>query len=308
MRVARRAPIAEARRQQSRPARDSEPQPQPDAVDAVERKPDAYAPDQGVSLPLYAFARFLASVVLRGWFRVRISGADHLPAEGPAIVAPNHKSFVDAFFIGIATRRHVRYMAKAELFRGPLAWLLPRLGAFPVRRGEGDAEALKTARRILRAGGLVVVFPEGTRVQAPDALGSPHHGAARLALETGAPIVPAAITGTSHLRRAVLPKVRRVQLTFLSPFSPEATTGADAASKLIDERVWPAVQEEYGRLRARPGMVLAALAALGLGGGLLARQRLEANRKPRLLGKLEPRKLRRRRARARLRARLRLPR
>jgi 1-acyl-sn-glycerol-3-phosphate acyltransferase len=243
--------------------------------------------------------------LLRLWFRVRVSGAEHIPAEGPVIIAPNHKNFLDAFFIGIATRRHVRYMAKVELFKGPLAWLFSRLGAFPVRRGEADAEALATARAILGSGGLVVVFPEGTRVEQPDALGSPHHGAGRLALETGAPIVPAAITGTSHLGRGALPKLRRVQLAFLPPVIPAPTARPDVVSELIDERVWPAVQEEYGRLRARPGLVVAGLAAIGIGGGLMARRQLEAKRKPRLLGKVEPRKLRRRRARQRLKARLR---
>ena len=271
----------------------------------VERKAHAYARRRGVSRPLYGFARFLTILVLRAWFRVRVSGTEHIPTEGPAILAPNHKNFLDAFFIGIATRRHVRYMAKVELFKGPLVWLFPRLGGFPVRRGEADAEALETARAILRAGGVVVVFPEGTRVEQADALGSPHHGAGRLALESGAPIIPAAITGTSHLWRGALPKVRRVQLTFLPAVAPEPTPGHDAVSELIDQRVWPAVQEEYGRLRAKPGLIVAALAAIGVGGGLLVRRQLETARKPRLLGKVEPRKLRRSKARRRWMARLR---
>ena len=268
-------------------------------------KAHAYARERGISKPLYSFVRLLTVAILRLWFRVRVSGVEHIPAKGAVIIAPNHKNFLDAFFIGIATRRHVRYMAKVELFKGPLAWLFPRLGAFPVRRGEADAEALATARAILGSGGLVVVFPEGTRVEEPDALGSPHHGAGRLALETGAPIVPAAITGTSHLWRGALPKLRRVQLAFLPPVIPAPTTGSDAVSELIDERVWPAVQEEYGRLRARPGLIVAGLAAIGIGGGLLARRQLEAKRKPRLLGKVESRKLRRRKARQRLKPRLR---
>ena len=299
-----------AGRRQSPPAQVdpvSEPHPAVDDARPSERKPHAYARERGLSRRLYALVRLLATVVLRAWFRVRISGVEHIPAKGPAIVAPNHKNFLDAFFIGIATRRHVRYMAKVELFKGPLAWLFPRLGAFPVRRGEADMEALQTARAILLAGGVVVVFPEGTRVEQPDALGSPHHGAGRLALETSAPIVPAAITGTSHLWRGALPKVRRVQLTFLPPVLPEATAGPDAMAELIDERVWPAVQDEYGRLRAKPGLIAAGLAAIGIGGGLLARRQLAARRKPQLLAKIEPRKLRRRKARAR-RARLRWPR
>ena len=295
---------SESQPQRAEPARVPKTQPQ-EETGRVGRKAHAYARERGVSRPLYAFVRFLAIVVLRGWFRFRVAGAEHIPRQGGVIVAPNHKNFLDAFFVGLAVRRHVRYMAKIELFKGPLAWLFLRLGAFPVRRGEADAQAIETARAILAAGGLVVVFPEGTRVERPDVLGSPHHGAGRLALETGASIVPAAISGTSHLWRGALPKVKRVQLTFLAPVLPEARPGHDAASELIDDRVWPAVQDEYGRLRAKPGLIAAGLAAIGIGGGLLARRQLKAKRKPRLLGKVQPRKFRRRKARSRLRARLR---
>ena len=265
----------------------------------------AYARERGVSPRLYAFVRALATVVLRGWFRFRIIGAEHVPPEGPAIVAPNHKNFLDPFFVGLALRRHVRFMAKGEMFRGPLGGLFLRLGAFPVRRGEADAEAIETSRAILAAGGLVVVFPEGTRIADPDALGSPHHGAARLALETGAPIVPAAISGTAHLWRGALPRLKRVQLAFLFPVAAEPAEGRDELSELIDDRVWPAVRDEYGRLRAAPGLVAAGLAALGVGGGVLAKRRIEARRKPHLLGVVTPRRLRRKRARRGVRGRLR---
>jgi 1-acyl-sn-glycerol-3-phosphate acyltransferase len=265
-----------------------------------------YARERGVLASLYVLVRLLTVVVLRGWFRVRIVGTDQIPDTGAAIVAPNHKNFLDAFFVGLATRRHVRFMAKVELFKGPLWWLLLRLGAFPVRRGEADTEAVETARVILAGGGLVVVFPEGTRVERVDALGSPHHGAGRLALETGAPIIPAAITGTSHLWRGALPKLRRVQLTFLAPVLPDqAADGEDPVSGLIDDRVWPAVREEYGRLRASPGMIVTALAAIGVGGGLVARRQLDARRKPTLLGKVAPRKQRRHRTLRRLIGRIR---
>ncbi len=265
----------------------------------------AYARDRGVSPPLYASVRALATVFLRGWFRFRATGTEHVPAEGPAIVAPNHKNFLDAFFVGLALHRHVRFMAKVELFRGPLAWLFLRLGAFPVRRGEADAAALETSRAILDAGGLVVVFPEGTRIADPDALGSPHHGAGRLALETGAPIVPAAITGTAHLWLGALPKLKRVQLAFLPAVAAQHREDADDVTELIDDRVWPAVRDEYGRLMARPGLIAAGLAAIGLGGGLLAKRRHEAAKEPRLLGVVLPRKLRRKKKQQPLRDRLR---
>ncbi|MGO9319526.1 MAG: lysophospholipid acyltransferase family protein [Solirubrobacteraceae bacterium] len=262
------------------------------------------ARERGVLTPLYALVRFLLTPALRLWFRVRISGSEHIPARGAAIIAPNHKSFLDAFFVGISTRRHVRYMAKEELFKGPLGWLFLRLGAFPVVRGEADAEALETARVILEQGGVLVVFPEGTRVEDPHALGAPHHGAGRLALITGAPIVPAAIAGTQRLWLGPLPKPRRVQVAFLPAIDPALVSDRpDAVSELVDRELWPTVQREYGRELARPGLILAALAAIGLGGGLLARRRARAE--THLLGIVEPLKLRRRKSRQRLLERLR---
>ena len=282
-----------------------------DRVIEAERTAHSYAREHGFSRPLYAVGRGLAKAVLRTWFRVSVSGAEHIAADGGVIVAPNHKNFLDPFFIGIVARRRVRFMAKIELFKGPLGWLLLRWGAFPIRRGEADTEAIDTAAAILRAGGLVVVFPEGTRVAEPSALGAPRHGAGRLAIETGVPIIPAAITGTSHLWRGALPKLKKVQIAFLPAVEPEPpAAGHDPASELIDDRVWPAVQEEYRRLVARPGLIAAALTAAGVGGGLLAKRRLRATRNPRLVRKVELRRLRlrpRSRHRRRL-GRLRLPR
>lgn len=271
--------------------------------DAALERTHTRARRRGVLVPVYATVRVLLAAVLRVWFRLRICGAEHVPADGAAIIAPNHKSFMDAFFVGVATRRRVRYMAKTEIFRGPLAWLLVRLGAFPVRRGEADVEAMRTARTILEQGGIVVLFPEGTRVEEPDALGTPHHGAGRLALDTGAPIVPAAITGTAHLWFGPIAKPRRVQVAFLPAITAPVNPAPDAVGEVVDRELWPAVQAEYGRLRARPGLILAGLAAVGLGGGLVARRRATA--KPRILGVVEPRNVRRRRRRllARLRRR-----
>ncbi len=256
----------------------------------------------GLSPRLYATVRFVVRPLLRVWFRMRVEGAEHVPASGAAIVAPNHKSFLDAFFVGIATRRHVHYMAKSELFRGPLGWLFTRLGAFPVRRGESDADAIATARKLLDEGHVLVIFPEGTRVEERDVLGSPHHGAGRLALETGAPIVPAAVVGTQRLWLGPIPKPRRVQVAFSAPIDPtrfsDRPTGLD---ELVDEELWPAVVSEYSRALTRPGLILAGLAALGVGGGLL--RRWLAHRQTRVTGVVQPRNVRRRQARAGRRAR-----
>jgi 1-acyl-sn-glycerol-3-phosphate acyltransferase len=241
------------------------------------------AREKGVSRPLYALIRAIVAPLFRIWFRMHVSGAEHIPREGAAIVAPNHKSFWDSFFIAVCTRRHVRFMAKTELIEARYGRLLVRLGAFPVRRGSADADALETARVILEQGGLLALFPEGTRIRDPEELGHPKRGAGRLALETGAPLVPAAITGTERLFLGPLPKPRRVQVAFGEPIpAAELPATPEAAGELVDERLWPEVEGEYRRLRSRPGVIAAGLAALGLGGGLLVQRRRAQRSRSRL--------------------------
>lgn len=240
------------------------------------------AREKGVSRPLYAVIWAILAPSLRLYFRMHIAGAEHVPREGGAIIAPNHKSFLDSFFIAVCTRRHLRFMAKTELIEARYGGLLVRLGAFPVRRGQSDAEALHTARAILRQGGLLALFPEGTRVRDPDQLGHPRRGAGRLALETGAPLVPCAITGTERLFVGPLPKPRRVQVAFSEPIPvAHLASTPETAAGVVDEALWPEVEGEYRRLRARPTLIAAGLAALGIGGGVLARRRRRpASRRP----------------------------
>jgi 1-acyl-sn-glycerol-3-phosphate acyltransferase len=232
------------------------------------------AREKGVSRPLYAIVRALLIPFMRLYFRMHIAGAEHIPAEGPAIIAPNHKSFYDSFFIAACTRRPLRSMAKSELIDARYGRLLVRLGAFPVRRGQSDAEALETARTVLRQGELLALFPEGTRVRDPEGLGHPRRGAGRLALDTGAPLVPCAITGTEALFAGPFPKPRRVQIAFAEPISAAGLAATpEVAGELIEGTLWPEVEGEYRRLRARPTLIAAGLAALGVGGGLLLRSR-----------------------------------
>lgn len=232
------------------------------------------ARERGVSRPLYALVRGLLAPFLRLYFRMHISGADHVPAEGAAIVAPNHKSFFDSFFIALATKRHLRFMGKSELFQGPWGGLLVRLGAFPVRRGQSDRDAIETAQVILRQGGLLALFPEGTRVRDADELGEPRRGAGRIALDTGAPIVPCAITGTDHLWLGPVPRPKRVQVAFSEPIPvADLPVTPQAAGEVIEGMVWPEVEEQFRGLLSRPGVIAAGLAALGVGGALALRRR-----------------------------------
>ena len=211
--------------------------------------------------------RLILTPFFRIWFALKIIGAEHIPPTGAAIIAPNHKSFYDAFFVAVATKRNIRFMGKAELFTGRQGKLLLALGGFPVKRGESDDEAMQTARTILKDGGLLALFPEGTRVRTPDALGEPKRGAARLALETGAVLVPTAITGTEKLFLfGFFPKPHRIQVAFAEPIDVgDRSATLETAAALLGDELWPQVSDEFNRLRARPGLIAAGIAAAGLG-------------------------------------------
>jgi 1-acyl-sn-glycerol-3-phosphate acyltransferase len=224
---------------------------------------------------LVRVVRLILTPFFRIWFALKIIGAEHIPKEGAAIIAPNHKSFFDAFFVAVATKRNIRFMGKSELFKGRQGRLLLALGGFPVRRGESDLEAMTTARTVLENGGLLALFPEGTRVRDPEALGEPKRGAARLALETGAVLVPAAITGTEKLFLfGFFPKPHRVQVAFAEPIDVgDRSATPDTAAALLGDELWPQINEEFNRLRARPGLIAAGVAAAGLGIALNQRRK-----------------------------------
>src|SRR3712207_718673 len=155
----------------------------------------------GVNPLVYWPVRWLLIPFFRLYFRLQRHGREHIPTEGPLLLAANHRSFLDPFVLGAMTKRPIYYVAKRELFEKRWqAWLLNALGAFPVDRGASDPEMLETARQILARGDVVLMFPEGTRVRTGP-LGEPKRGLALLALETGAPVVPLAVAGTEHVRK-----------------------------------------------------------------------------------------------------------
>jgi glycerol-3-phosphate dehydrogenase (NAD(P)+) len=202
--------------------------------------------ERGVNALVYWMVRGLLQPFFHAYFRMERIGARHVPRTGPVILASNHRSFLDPFIIGMLTRRPVYYVAKEELFRRSWqAWLLSSLGAFPVRRGVGDRDAIATAREILRRGDCVVIFPEGTRVR-PGPLGRPRRGVGRLALETGARVVPVAIIGTEDIRRGLRIRPRKVRVRCGLPLSfPSAREPSLQMAGSVTERVWACVSLQW---------------------------------------------------------------
>jgi len=159
---------------------------------------------------VYDMTRVLTSIYAWTFFRARGRDAQKVPTRGPVILAPNHSSFMDHFFAGAFIRRRVRFMAKSQLFVPPLQWVYTHGGVFPVRRGFQDEEAFVTANGILQRGGAIVMYCEGGRSRTGELSEQPKRGIGRLALESGATVVPVAIHGSSRVRnwkRAQFPKV-----------------------------------------------------------------------------------------------------
>jgi 1-acyl-sn-glycerol-3-phosphate acyltransferase len=160
---------------------------------------------------VYEVVRIATSLYAWTFFRARSDDAQKVPVSGPVILAPNHFSFMDHFFVGAFIRRRVNFMAKSQLFVPPMQWVFTHGGVFPVRRGYRDEEAFITANGILERGGAIVMYSEGGRSRTGTLAEQPKRGIGRLALESGAPVVPVAVHGSSHVRnwkRGQFPKVR----------------------------------------------------------------------------------------------------
>jgi len=151
---------------------------------------------------LYWVIKVVLTPVLRVLFRVRIEGRDQIPTHGPVILAANHLSFLDSIFIPLVLRRRVTFVAKAEYFDSwKTRWFFRGVGQIPIRREGGSASerALASALDVLRGGGVFGIYPEGTRSR-DGRLHKGHTGVARLALRSGAPIVPVGHIGTYDIQ------------------------------------------------------------------------------------------------------------
>lgn len=202
----------------------------------------------------YTLGRLVLTLPTLLIYRVRKIGLENVPREGALILAPNHFSQMDHFFIGVYLRRKVRFMAKSQMFGPPvLTYIYKHGGVFPVRRGHHDEEAIETAREILRQEEMLLVYAEGGRSRS-ERLGKPKPGIGRIALESGAPVVPVAIYGSAGVRRWKRLRFPRVTVEFGEPIafpaedSPSRERQLEAATEIFDR-----VRELYGGLATRNG-------------------------------------------------------
>jgi len=175
---------------------------------------------------LYAILKVPAVAFMRWWFRLRVTGTEHVPPTGAALIVSNHQSILDPPMVGGAAPRQIYFLAKAELFRIPLfGRLIMALHARPVRREGSDPRALKTAARLLEEGKALLVFPEGTR--SLDGLAPAKPGVGMLAVMSGAPVVPAYVSGTLEAlpKGAVRPRRSQVSVRFGPALHFKAQTG-----------------------------------------------------------------------------------
>jgi 1-acyl-sn-glycerol-3-phosphate acyltransferase len=196
---------------------------------------------------MYLLLGALSLPLVRGLFRLRTRGLEHLP-DGGFVLAANHNSNFDPWALGVPLypRRFLRFMGKSELFFAPLKQFLVACGAFPVRRGERDLEALETAVGLCRQGHIVVMFPEGTRRQKglrKKWEARAHTGAARIALDARVPLIPAGIVGTDRLARLEPLRVR-----YGPPIRLDDLAGEDAPL-IATERLMVAIGELEAAVR-----------------------------------------------------------
>jgi len=201
---------------------------------------------RGVNPWVYWPTRIVLQPLMLLMFWLKRIGREHIPTQGGVILAPNHRSFLDPWVVGVCLRRPVYFVAKRELFEKRwMGWFLNSLGAFPIRRGEADQEAMETARILVERGNALLIFPEGTRIRR-GSLGRPKSGAGRLALQTGAPVVPIAVVGTERARRGILIRPCKVRVRCGRPLTfPLVADPSAHLAREVTARIWPCVELQY---------------------------------------------------------------
>jgi 1-acyl-sn-glycerol-3-phosphate acyltransferase len=233
------------------------PEPEPGTAAAPGRHQEfAIEPTRKVG---YRVLRRIFTILMWTWFRPRVVGKEHVPATGPVILAPVHRSFADFGFAAFCTRRKLFFMTKDSMWENKwLGRLLLYVGAFPVHRESADREALQRAEEVLNRGQVLVLFPEGTRRAGP-VIEDLMEGAAFLSARTGAPIVPIGI-GASDLsmpKGSAIPKPYTIHVVIGPALAAPARTGGGRVSRSAvharTEELIGAVQSVYDEAKARSG-------------------------------------------------------
>ena len=170
---------------------------------------------------VYKMVRTILTPYLLVVHRARCIDSYKIPPEGPVIIAPNHFSFLDHFFVAVYLRRKVHFMAKSQLFKPPMQFIYTHGGVFPVRRGVADQDAFTTALTVLDRGDTMAMYAEGGRSRTGELSSKPRRGIGRLALLSGAPVVPVAIVGSSHVRNWKRLQFPKVTVYYGEPFAYE---------------------------------------------------------------------------------------
>ena len=225
---------------------------------------------RGVNRWVYWPARWALKAFILVYFRLRRLGSEHIP-KGGVILAANHRSFLDPFVIGCCIGRPIYFVAKQELFKNPLiGWFLNCMGAFPVRRGASDEDSVDTSLALLARGQAVVIFPEGTRIRA-GSLAAPKRGVGRLALQSGAPVVPVAITGSERARNGYRIRPVKVHIRCGAPLTfPRVDDPSPFLAGEVTERIWPCVGLQWEWLGGLPPLRTAAVVGAGCMGTAMA--------------------------------------
>jgi 1-acyl-sn-glycerol-3-phosphate acyltransferase len=201
----------------------------------------------------YTATRILLTPVALLLYRSKPIGRKNVPAQGGVILAPNHFSNMDHFFCGVHLRRRIRFMTKSQFFGANpfIGYVFRVAGHFPVRRGHNDQEAFTTAHRILERGGCVGMYAEGGRSRT-GGLGEPKAGIGRLALESGAPVVPIAIFGSSDVRQWRRGRFPRVLVSYGEPLTLERVAEPTREQcQAAAEQIFDQVRAQYAALERR---------------------------------------------------------
>jgi 1-acyl-sn-glycerol-3-phosphate acyltransferase len=229
----------------------------PDAVAPGRHQPFEIDPRRS---PLYRVERAIFVSVLWTWFRPKVVGRQNVPASGPVILAPVHRSFADFGFAAFCTHRKLFFMTKDEMWKNKyLGKLLLTVGAFPVHRESADREALQRAEEVLRRGEALVVFPEGTRRTGP-VIEDLMEGATFLSARTGAPIVPIGIGGSDVAmpKGSTIPKPYTIHLVIGPAMPAPPRTGGGRVSRSAVHAATAELQQRmqavYDEARQRSGL------------------------------------------------------